>query len=84
MRRAWIALALLLVCSGARAEDYHAVGSICTPTTKPAREPVCALWYAPAGYRPVRSFHEELPWENRLKADRLVPARPVTAEAAPK
>lgn len=84
MLRTAIALALLLISSGARAEEYHPIGSICEPTKEADKRPVCAIWYAPVGYWPAKSFHEELPWENRLKGDRLVPLDSVTAQAAPK
>ena len=84
MPRALIALALLLMSSGTRAEEYHVIGSVCEPTKEAGKGPVCATWYAPVGYRLAKSFHEELPWENRLKGDRLVPLNSVTAQAAPK
>ena len=79
-----VALALLLMGGEARTEEYHAIGSVCMPAAEPAKESACAIWYAPAGYAPARSFHEDLPWGNRLKGDRLVPLNSVTAEAAPK
>lgn len=84
MLRALAALVLLLISSGTRAEEYHAIGSVCEPTKEAGKRPVCATWYAPVGYWPAKSFHEGLPWENRLKGDRLVPMNPVTAQAAPK
>lgn len=94
MMRLAIILALACVATEARGQDIDLItpfpiGSICPPSH--TREdgtfaaPVCTvLKYAPIGTRFKKDFHEDLPWYNRLKADRLVPLRTQTTEAAPK
>ncbi len=85
MRRFFLALALLWG-SEAYAQEQHAVGSRCPPTKIQDDETVihtaCSLIYMPVGVWPQKAFYEHIPW---LKSrNRLVPARPITAEAAPK
>lgn len=84
MRRLHVALALLLISSGAQAQEYHAVGSICSPTIESFKEPVCTIWYAPVGHWPRKSFHEDIVWANNLKTNRLVSTPHTIAQAAPK
>jgi hypothetical protein len=83
---------LLLACWTTEARcpgiARYPFGSACPPSQAnkdgALREPRCVpLAYAPIGSSFRRDFHENLPWANRLKADRIVPLRTQTTEAAP-
>lgn len=88
MRRLFLALAFLTLCSESLAqEQVYAVGSICSPSTPatddtPAHDAQCVVWELPTNLKLKPHSNEMVPF--LVKTNRLVPARPVTAEAAPK
>lgn len=86
MHRIVFALALLFLSSEAYSQEKHAVGSRCTPVLQHDNEPLeftsCSTIYMPKGSWPKKEFYEHLPW--KVSRDRLVPLRPITAEAAQK
>jgi len=90
-------LALACFATDARGQEpdvppHYTFGSTCRPSQVAeegrTQEPVCTpLTYAPIGSTFKRNFHENghaIKWHRNKRADRLVPARPVSAEAAPK
>jgi len=97
MIRFLIILALACFATGARGEEPdlgtpYPFGSDCVSSKRQddgtLKEPVCTpLAYAPIGSRFKPNFHENgyvVKWHKNKRADRAVPARPVSAEAAPK
>ncbi len=86
----WIAL-LALACFAGEARSpgvrLFPLGSTCEPSQAredgTLNEPRCVpLAYAPIGSSFKRSFHEDLPWANRLKSDRIAPRRVRMTKAA--
>lgn len=88
MRWFAIALCLLALSTEAHSQDRKAAGSICMQAEyvdgHRIRSTICLVWMQHEVPFTIGAYTGAAQVDSTGKADRLVPARPVTAEAAPK